>query len=134
MHLNRSEHLRTFGIDSFTDSPGLTEQLAAVQGIRLDSWNPPSIREAMTVPAVFRAVSLIANTVGMLLMQAYRDSRLLADQPILVTRPGLIGTPRVFWRDWAYGLATRGEKIIGIVDRDGEGRPRKLMLLPGREV
>ena len=134
MHLNRSEHLRTFGIDSFTDSPGLTEQLAAVQGIRLDSWNPPSIREAMTVPAVFRAVSLIANTVGMLLMQAYRDSRLMAEQPILVTRPGLIGTPRVFWRDWAYGLATRGEKVIRIVDRDADGKPRKLMLLPGREV
>lgn len=134
MKLTRSEYLHSFAIDSFTDSPGLTEQLAAVQGIRLDSWSTPSIREALSVPAVFRAVSLIANTVGMLLMQAYRNGALMAEQPILVTRPGIIGTPRVFWRDWAYGLATRGEKIIRIIDRDEDGRARKLMLLPGREV
>ena len=134
MKLTRSEHLHSFAIDSFTDSPGLTEQLAEVQGIRLDSWSLPSIREALSVPAVFRAVSLISNTVGMLLMQAFRDGSLMAQQPILVTRPGIIGTPRVFWRDWAYGLATRGERIIRIIDRDDDGKARKLMLLPGREM
>lgn len=134
MNLTRSEHLHSFAIDSFTDLPGLTEQLAAVQGIRLDSWGTPSIKEALSVPAVFRAVSLISNTVGMLLMQAFRNGALMAVQPILVTRPGIIGTPRVFWRDWAFGLATRGEKIIRIIDRDEDGKARKLMLLPGREV
>lgn len=134
MKLTRSEHLQSFAIDSFVDHPGLTEQLAAVQGIRLDSWNPPSIREALTVPAVFRAASLISNTVGMLLMQAYRNGALMAEQPTLVTRPGIDGTPRDFWRDTAWGLATRGEFLWRTVDRDDEGRPRKLLLLPPAEV
>ena len=134
MNLTRQQLRHQFAIDSFVDHPGLTEQLAAVQGIRLDSWSTPSIREALSVPAVFRAVSLISNTVGMLLMQAFRNGALMAEQPTLVVRPGIIGTPRVFWRDWAYGLATRGEKIIRIIDRDDDGKARKLMLLPGREV
>jgi len=134
MQLVRAQHLQTRSIDSFTDSPGLTEQLAEIQGIHLDTWNAPSIREALSVPAVFRAVSLIANTAGSLLMQAFRDGTLMPDQPTLVSRPGLDGTPREFWRDTAYGLATRGRFIWLTVDRDFEDRPRKLLLLPSREV
>lgn len=135
MRLTRAEVREAFAIDSFVDHPGLTEQLAAVQGIRLDSWSPPSLREALSVPAVFRAVSLISNTVGMLLMEAYRDGVRLQDQPTLVTRPGIDGTPRDFWRDTAWGLATRGEFLWRIVDRETEGnRPRKLMILPPAEV
>lgn len=131
----KSQQVQAFAIDSFVDSPGLTEQLAAIQGIRLGSWNPPSIREALSVPAVFRACTLISNTVGMLLMQAFRDGRLLADQPALCTRPGLDGTARDFWRDTAWGLATRGEFLWRIVDRNLEdNRPRKLMILPPAEV
>jgi HK97 family phage portal protein len=131
----KSQHGPSFAIDSFTQYPGITEQLAAVQGIRLGSWNPPTIREALSVPAVFRACTLISNTVGMLLMQAFRDGRLLADQPALCTRPGLDGTARDFWRDTAWGLATRGEFLWRIVDRNLEdNRARKLMILPPAEV
>jgi HK97 family phage portal protein len=133
--LTRAEVRRSFAIDSFVDSPGLTEQLAAVQGIRLDSWSPPSLREALSVPAVFRACTLIRNTVGMLLMEAFRDGVKLAEQPTLVTRPGIDGTPRDFWADSAWGLATRGEFLWRIVDRSLEDdRPRKLMILPPAEV
>lgn len=133
--LTRSQHLQSFAIDSFVDSPGLTEQLAAAMGIRLDSWSPPSIREALSVPAVFRAVTLISNTVGMLLMEAFQDSVKLSEQPTLVTRPGIDGTPRDFWRDLGWMLATRGEFIVKTVDRNLEDdRPRKLMVLPSREV
>lgn len=135
MKFTRAEVQRAFAIDSFVDHPGLTEQLAAVQGIRLDSWNPPSLREALSVPAVFRACTLISNTVGMLLMEAFRDGVKIPDQPTLVTRPGLDGTPRDFWRDTAWGLATRGEFLWRIVDRHTEDdRARKLMILPPAEV
>jgi HK97 family phage portal protein len=135
VRLIRSQLQSAFAIDSFVDSPGLTEQLAAVQGIRLGSWNPPSIREALSVPAVFRACTLISNTIGMLLMEAYRDSRKLPDQPALCTRPGLDGTARDFWRDTAWGLCTRGEFLWRIVDRNlDDGRARKLMILPPAEV
>lgn len=135
VNLTRKQLQSQFAIDSFTQYPGITEQLAAVQGIRLGSWNPPTIREALSVPAVFRACTLISNTVGMLLMQAFRDGRLLAEQPALVTRPGLDGTARDFWRDTAWGLATRGEFLWRVVDRTLEdNRARKLMILPPAEV
>jgi HK97 family phage portal protein len=134
VRLTRQQHLTEF-IDSFVDHPGLTEQLASVMGIRLGSWNPPTLREALTIPAVFRACTLISNTLGMLLMQAFRDGRLMAEQPMIVTRPGLDGTPRDFWRDSAWGLATRGEFLWRIVDRNLEDdRARKLMILPPAEV
>lgn len=134
MKLNRAE-VRSAFIDSFVDSPGLTEQLAAIQGIRLDSWSPPSIREALSVPAVFRAVTLISNTVGMLLMEAYRDGVKLVEQPTLTARPGIDGTPRDFWRDTAWGLSVQGEFLWRVVDRNLEDdRPRKLMVLPPAEV
>lgn len=134
MKLIRSEVQHSFAVDSFVDHPGLTEQLASVQGIRLDSWSPPSLKEALSVPAVFRAVTLISNTVGMLLMQAYRNGTVLEEQPTLVTRPGIDGTPRDFWRDTAWLLATRGEFLWRIVDRNVDGTARKLMILPPAEI
>lgn len=133
MKMTRGEVARAF-IDSFTDHPGLTEQLAAIQGIRLDSWSPPSIREALSVPAVFRACTLISNTVGMLLMEAFRGAIKLPEQPTLVTRPGIDGTARDFWRDTGWSLASRGEYLWRTVDRNADGSPRKLMILPPGEV
>ena len=131
--LKRS-HLQTRAIDSFMDHPGLTEQLLAVQGLSTTRWNPPSVREAMTVPAVFRAVTLIANVTGSLLMQAWRNGRLMETPPPLVSRPGVFSTPRDFFRDTAYSLASYGEYIWWIVDRDEANMARKFLLLPPGEV
>lgn len=133
--LLRSQHLQTRAIDSFEDHPGLTEQLLAIQG-RLTSVSPPSIREAMAVPAVFRAVSMISNLIGSLSLQAWRNGNLLSSQqtPRLVSRPGVFSTPRDFNRDTAYCLATRGEYVWWVVDRDDEGLASGLLLLPPQEV
>ena len=65
---------------------------------------------------------------------AQRQSALGQSIPRLVTRPGVFGTPRDFWRDTGYCLATRGEYIWWIVDRDDEGLARGLLLLPPGEV
>jgi HK97 family phage portal protein len=130
----KAGHLQKRAIDSFTDHPGLTEQLAAIQGIRLDAWNPPSIREAMAVPAVYRAVTFIANLIGSFTMQAWRNDALMQTPPRLVSRPGVFGTPRDFWRDSAYCLATRGEYLWWIVSRDDDGLADGLLLLPPHEV
>jgi HK97 family phage portal protein len=130
----KAGHLQKRAIDSFTDHPGLTEQLAAVQGIRLESWNPPSIREAMAVPAVYRAVTFIANLIGSFTMQAWHNDVLMQTPPRLVSRPGVFGTPRDFWRDSSYCLATRGEYLWWIVSRDDDGLADGLLLLPPHEV
>lgn len=126
--------LNTRAIDSFTEYPGLTEQLLEVQGLSSVGWRLPSIREALAVPAVFRAVSLISNTVGSLGLQAWRSGSLMTAPPALVTRPGLLSTPRDFFRDTAYCLATRGEYVWWTVDRDDMGLAVKLLLLPPHEV
>ena len=131
-------HLQTRSIDSFADYPGLTEQLLAIQGITSATVTaPPSIRAAMAVPAVFRAVSMISNLIGSFTMQAWRNDMLLtnpAQIPRLVSRPGVFGTPRDFWRDTGYSLATRGEYIWWVADRDDDGLARGLVLLPPAEV
>ena len=122
-------------IDSFTDYPGLTEQLLAVQGLTA-ATAPPSVREAMASPAVFRAVSMISNLVGALSLQAYRNGQLItgASVPRLVSRPGAFSIPRDFFRDTAYSLATRGEYIWWVVDRDDDGMATSLLLLPSGQV
>lgn len=132
----KAVRLQTRAIDSFVDHPGLTEQLLAIQGISSDSWNPPTIREALGVPAVFRAVTMISNLVGSLTLEAWRNGIKLEGQaiPMLVSRPGVFSTTRDYFRDCAYCLATRGETIEWIVDRDADGIARKMLLLPPAEV
>jgi HK97 family phage portal protein len=130
----RSTRLQKRAIDSFVDHPGLTEQLLAVQGLSTTSWSPPSIREALAVPAVFRAVTMIANLVGSLTLQAWRNGQLMGTPPTLVARPGVFATPREFVRDTAYCLASRGEYIWWTVDRDDDGLAKRLLLLPLHEV
>ena len=83
------ERTQTRAIDSFTNHPGLTEQLLAVQGLHNRPWRVASLREAMGVPSNFRAITLISNTVGSLAMEAYRKGVLLdsEDTPRIVQRP-----------------------------------------------
>jgi HK97 family phage portal protein len=126
--------LQTRAIDSFTDYPGLTEQLLAVQGLSSTSWAAPSVREALGVPAVFRAVSMISTLVGSLTLEAWRNGIKMTTPPALVSRPGVFSTPRDFFRDTAWSLATYGEFIWWVVDRDEEGLARRMLLLPPGEV
>lgn len=132
----KTSRMQEHSIDSFVDHPGLTEQLLRVQGLDPQSWMPPSIKQALSIPAVFRAVTLIANIVGSLTLQAWRDGQLLRGPavPRLVSRPAVFTTPRDFLRDTAYCLASRGEYIWWIVDRDTDGFASKFLLLPPHEV
>lgn len=137
MHFTKHGALQTRAIDSFQDYPGLTEQLLRIQGLDASEVaTPPSIREALSSPAIFRAVSMIANIVGSLTLEAWRNGVRMDDAsaPRLVKRPGVLGIPRDFFRDTAYSLATRGEYIWWVVDRDDEGLARALLLLPSGEV
>jgi HK97 family phage portal protein len=88
----------------------------------------------MGVPAVFRAVTFISSLVGSLTLEAWRNGQRMETAPILVSRPGVFSTPRDFFRDTAYSLATRGEFIWWIIDRDVDGLAKKLLLLPPGEV
>lgn len=123
-------------IDSFTSSPGLSEQLLAVQGLNNRPWRSPTIREALGVPAIFRAVTLISNTTGSLAVEAYRNGALLSDEdtPRLVKRPDPFRIPRDFYRDTAFDLATRGEFWWWVAARDPDDNALSLIRVPPWEV
>jgi phage portal protein BeeE len=123
-------------IDSYTSYPGWEEQMLAVQGLTSRPWRYPSIREALGVPAIFRAVALISNSTGSLAMQAYRKGVLLDDEqtPQLIKRPDPFRIPRDFYRDTANDLATRGEFWWNVAARDGDGNALSLIRVPPWEV
>ena len=130
------EPMQERDIDSFVDHPGLTEQLAAIQGLSPRPWRVAGLTEALGVPAIFRAVSLIANTTGSLAIEAYRKGApLLAEQrPRIIVRPNPFTTPRDFYRDTAYSMATRGEAWWWVASRDIDGSALSLLPVNPAEV
>lgn len=123
-------------VDPLVTFPSLYDQVAAVQGVRTSPWRAASISMALGVPAIFRAVSLIANTVGALSLQAYRSGALMAaeDRPRLIVRPNPLTTPRDFFRDTAWNIATRGEAWWWVAKRDIDGSAMSLVPVPPQEV
>ena len=128
--------LQERAIDSFVDHPGLTEQLMAVQGLTPRPWRAAGLKEALGVPSIHRAVTLISNTVGMLSLNAYRKGARLDDddRPRIIVRPNPFTTPRDFFRDTAYNMATRGEAWWWVAARDADGAALSLLPVNPAEV
>jgi HK97 family phage portal protein len=120
------------------DYPDLQTQISALWQRKLSrsAYRTPSTTEALGVPAIFGAVSLIADTVGSLSLEAYRQGLLLtqADTPRLVQRPNPFSTPRAFFRDTAFYIATRGEAWWWVAARDTDGAPLSLFPVPPWEI
>jgi HK97 family phage portal protein len=131
-----SSAIQARAIDSFTDHPGLTEQIAAAFGYGARPWRVAGIKDAIGVPAIHRAVTLIANVGGGLSMEAWRRGVKLADdkRPRVIVRPDPFRTPRDFFRDTFYAMATRGEAWWWIAARDGDGQALSVINVPPAEV
>jgi HK97 family phage portal protein len=125
-------------IDSFTDIPqSIQAQMAYVfSGGRTSPWLSASVKTALGVPAILRAVTLISNTTGSLSMLAFRNEMRLPndERPRIVVRPNPKTTPRVFYRDTAYYMATRGEAWWWIAKRDIDGSAISLIPIHPREI
>jgi phage portal protein BeeE len=130
----RGEKIETRAIDSFTTYPGLTEQLLAVQGLTSRPWRTPSIGEALGVPAIQSAVSLIASTIGMLSVQGFRNGALMDEAPKVIARPDPDFTPYEFYSGTGYCMASRGEFVWWIANRDSDGLASALVLVPPAEL
>lgn len=128
------EPTHTRAIDSFQNYPGLTEQLLAVQGIRSRPYYLPSIREALSVPSIFRAVSLLSNTAASLRLEAFRLGAKMDEPPKIVSRPNPFSTRRAFIRNTVWGLATRGESFWWVSSRDRDGFAQSLIPMNPAEV
>ena len=123
--------------DPFQEYPNLETQLEVITArheARTALYAPPTIRDALSVPAIFRCVSLLANTAGSLPIQAFRDSLLMDDPPALVRRPDPMTSRRRFVRQTVWNLATRGEAFWYITARDPDGKAQALLNVPTKEV
>lgn len=130
----QDEPISTRAIDSFTDHPGLTEQLLAAQGLTARDWRPASVRDALGVPGIQRAVALITNTTGSLSMQGFRDGMPMPETPSVLARPDPFQTPRDAYWSMAYNMATRGETVSWIAKRDFDGKALSLVTVPLAEL
>lgn len=125
------------GLDNWGDFPALSTQLAALRTGRSSSaWRVSSIRDALSSPAIFRAVLMISNTVGSLSLNAYRDGARLgdADRPSLIKRPNPLTIPREFGRTLAFDMASTGEAWVWVAKRDSDDMALSLVPVPPREV
>ena len=73
-----------------------------------DAWRIPTVAEAMGVPAIQRAVTLISSTTGMLSMEGYRKGERMSESPRLITRPDPDESPDVFYDTTAANMAKYG--------------------------
>lgn len=123
-------------VDPFAPAPTLSQQIGALRVFQAAArpWRLPSITEALGVPAIQRAVTLIANTTGSLTVQGYRDGALMAETPRLIARPDPYRTPRDAYRDMAYLMASRGEVVLWIASRDANGAATALIVVPPAEL
>jgi HK97 family phage portal protein len=119
-------------VNPFVPAPDMDTQLAALrQWQALERpWRAASITEALGVPAIQRAVTLISKTAGSLAIQAFRNGSLMDEVPRLIARPDPYATPHDFYRDSTYNMATRGEIVWWIATRDALGTPTALVVVP----
>lgn len=127
------QSVETRSVDPWSDVPDLATQLARIQGAPRP-WRLPTINEALGVPAIQRAVTLIANTVGSLEIEAFRSGVRLGETPRLLSRPDPYWTPREFKRDTAWNMATRGEFVWWIAARDTDRLASALVVVPLNEL
>ena len=119
-----------------SEFPSFETQMAAIQRRGRNTFREASVDEALGSPAIFGAVSLIANTIGTLSFEAYRKGvRMVDDPPRLIQRPNPFTTLGDFLRDTAYFLATRGEAWWWVAKRDElDGSALSLYPVPPWEI
>ena len=123
-------------IDPFHDFPDLDTKLLAVQGLSPRPWRAAGLREALGVPSVLGAVTLISNTVGSLTMRALKNEVEVPpeDRPRVIVRPDPNKLAGQFYGDTAYNLATRGEFWWWVAKRDADGNAIALVNVPPEQI
>ncbi len=129
----KQERLAARTLDSFTEFPDWTQQTLAAFGLHTRPWRFPSVAQALEVPAIWRSVTLIANTVGSLSVETFRNG-VKIDSPQVVSRPDPFRTGQKFYRDTAQFMAAYGEAWWWVAKRDTDGLPMSLIVVPGYEV
>lgn len=117
---------RSSPLDPSASYPDIDAQLWARQ--QANAYRPtPTVNEALGIPAVMRAVTLLATTAAALILREYVGQTELDPPSAVVRRPAKAWTFGNFVRDTVFYMATRGEAIWLTMARDAEGRPADLL-------
>ncbi len=123
------------------DETEIAEFLGRVAGASTTrAYTAPSVTEALGVPAIHRAVALIASTTGMLSVQGFRNGELMdglegrPQAPRLIARPDPFRTPQSFYAGTAADMAKYGEFVWWIASRDNDGLASTLIRVPLNEL
>lgn len=114
--------------------------LHARENPRTGAWRLFSVRDALGVPALQRAVTLISSTTGMLSMQGFRNGVVMdgeadhAPTPPLIARPDPFETPYTFYSTTAAQMAKYGEFVWYIAATDTDGKASALVNVPLNEL
>lgn len=115
--------------------PDIDAQLYARQRSSGGYAITPTVREAMGIPAVNRAVTMLATTAGSLDLNAYRAGERITPDPPLVARPTRGLPPGRFTRDSVFYMAAYGETIWLTTERYAEdGAPASVVPVPPTRI
>lgn len=120
----------------FVELPTLEQQMARIMRVQSAArpWRHASLSEALGVPSIQRAVTLIVNSTGSLPVEAFRNGEVMDNTPQIVVRPDPFSTQRDFYRDAAYQMATEGESVWWIASKDSRGFATALIVVPLGEL
>jgi HK97 family phage portal protein len=126
--------IKTLAVDPTT----MAERIAVLRARQFADrpWRPATVDEALAVPALYQAVTLISNLVGTFTLRGYLNGELVPDdqRPRLIVRPNPFATPRDFLRETAWSMATRGEGWWWEAARDTDNNVISLVPVPTYEV
>lgn len=101
--------------------PDIDTQLYARQRAQAGTVPNATIRQALGIPAVFRAVTLLATVTATLLLREYVNGREIVPAAPVLRRPQREWTYRDFIRDTVFYGAGYGESIWIVTERDAAG-------------
>jgi HK97 family phage portal protein len=87
---------------------------------RATSGSTVTVGEAMTLPAVYRAISILSTTVKQMGLDVVRDDRVVG-QPSLITQPNPLTPRSTFIEQTMVSLASCGN-AYWLIQKDGSGR------------
>lgn len=121
---------RSAELDPGIAYPDIDAQLYERQRARRGGVAPPTVREALGQPAIYRAVSLIGSAAGALNLVEYVNSEPLEVASTVVRRPAAAWTPGAFSWVTAQDMATYGEAIWLTLARDVSGIASNVIPVP----
>ena len=101
--------------------PDIDTQLYQRQRARAGTTPTATIQEALGIPAIFRAVSLLSTVAGSLQLREYVNQREIEPAAPVVRRPCRAWTPRLFTQNTVMHMAAYGEAIWIVRERDAAG-------------